>query len=1193
MMITNPPAATVLISTVVHNVARDFLSLADALLHSEHFANQISPTAVSDELSRFKLWAGNIAAHRRGRRSLEHRLRDADSLRCAVHDVLKDLVTALLNSLAIVKGDKTPWDEAEFSDSESDTSTDNLQGQTELKQLLASIATFVTSLFRLSMAIRDPAPSTQSTRTISADKSYFEPHDILHVQAKFPGAADYLGERLGRAISARRQYLSYREEHHKRLAKHIEKIEFEEPKTEHTSNSTEATSMPQIDRQNSPPILEEDDGASQTSFAPSLNAPIRAPSMPKKAQDLEFYECPLCFTIISIHERYMWKQHVFRDLHPYSCTFPHCTTADRLYESRHEWFQHELGAHRMAWECVEGCGKVFDTQQSFDEHVHMSHSDLIDVLPALERTSVRGADLAEQVQCLLCAKSMSLRALQKHMALHQQQLALFALPPSLDETEDDHNDSVDNDAQSSQDIDNSDKMSDASYTREADKSPNLKIPWWIHTQKNSWHMMDDDVQYSTTRQPPSIALQDHDIWTEVWAAWVSEEAIAEAGYSYNRLRHEPWPAGRLRGPRFAIEQALTYPQVRQLVQRTREILMQQKDIQPVSTDQLQDAGIVAAEVVQPRISEHDARATSALADEKHSRSNEEQALDVDPPYAFADLADSQPRFWPGMHQHTAALANARRQAEMQSKLSASVSKESVSTPARPPQSAIRDEVDGRLFEVEMVRSVRAMPKGERILPPCDRCRRLHMDCVKNFTACLGCSKKHATCSWREMQGIELTNSNVYSESLDSESGHLASTASPTATFGPRYDTDEPSPHPFRIVGHTAQQIPNSPHLQERTRQNSVESSAAATSDPSWDQKSSNFAELGRAEGRGKERSEILLAEKERQRAVEREEARRREQQEREDEAAKERRKERTRVLARNSSSSRPTQTRRLSKTLTVAEVEEQRRLLAMDAGQLQGESMLAEAPNREGRSALLRQQQQYPSYYDPRGGGIPGKPLGSAKGEKPVITIDSSTPFADFIEWWERSPEDNSSRRPADDGVGSPPPQPVMARNNRENVPGQTNRGVKRASNMRSLFPESASSQSDRKPEASPSDRTTISSNMDHEIRLRMHNESAAFSFQAEMEGRTLRSVPTEDGMADTDNARGDEASDHSEQQGHIMDDIRSPPIARQGRREADEASEGFTRTRVSRRDRVEQEARDDQEGRRQALRRGRDVTYH
>jgi hypothetical protein len=98
-------------------------------------------------------------------------------------------------------------------------------------------------LFRLSIAIRDPAPTTQSTKIISADKSYFEPHDILHVQAKYPGAPDYLAERLGRAISARRQYLSYREEHHRKLTKNIEKVGFEEPKTGEVPEQSRAAKL--------------------------------------------------------------------------------------------------------------------------------------------------------------------------------------------------------------------------------------------------------------------------------------------------------------------------------------------------------------------------------------------------------------------------------------------------------------------------------------------------------------------------------------------------------------------------------------------------------------------------------------------------------------------------------------------------------------------------------------------------------------------------------------------------------------------------------------------------------------------------------------------------------------------------------------------------------------------------------------
>lgn len=77
--------------------------------------------------------------------------------------------------------------------------------------------------------------------------------------------------------------------------------------------------------------------------------------------------------------------------------------------------------------------------------------------------------------------------------------------------------------------------------------------------------------------------------------------------------------------------------------------------------------------------------------------------------------------------------------------------------ARPgsqhPQSIEKD--DGGPFKAEMVARMEVLSKGERILPPCDRCRRLHMDCLKNLTACMGCTKKHAKCSWKEVREPEL------------------------------------------------------------------------------------------------------------------------------------------------------------------------------------------------------------------------------------------------------------------------------------------------------------------------------------------------------------------------------------------------------------------------------------------------------
>jgi hypothetical protein len=51
----------------------------------------------------------------------------------------------------------------------------------------------------------------------------------------------------------------------------------------------------------------------------------------------------------------------------------------------------------------------------------------------------------------------------------------------------------------------------------------------------------------------------------------------------------------------------------------------------------------------------------------------------------------------------------------------------------------------------------SIPRGTRVIPPCDRCRRLRMDCVKNLTSCGGCTRKHARCHWRDVTREELGN----------------------------------------------------------------------------------------------------------------------------------------------------------------------------------------------------------------------------------------------------------------------------------------------------------------------------------------------------------------------------------------------------------------------------------------------------
>ncbi|KAI9825524.1 MAG: hypothetical protein M1819_000516 [Sarea resinae] len=74
----------------------------------------------------------------------------------------------------------------------------------------------------------------------------------------------------------------------------------------------------------------------------------------------------------------------------------------------------------------------------------------------------------------------------------------------------------------------------------------------------------------------------------------------------------------------------------------------------------------------------------------------------------------------------------------------------------PPPRPVVERDDGGPFKVEMVARMEHLARGDRIIPPCDRCRRLHMDCLKNLTACTGCTKKHAKCSWKDVQEEELT-----------------------------------------------------------------------------------------------------------------------------------------------------------------------------------------------------------------------------------------------------------------------------------------------------------------------------------------------------------------------------------------------------------------------------------------------------
>jgi hypothetical protein len=102
----------------------------------------------------------------------------------------------------------------------------------------------------------------------------------------------------------------------------------------------------------------------------------------------------------------------------------------------------------------------------------------------------------------------------------------------------------------------------------------------------------------------------------------------------------------------------------------------------------------------------------------------------------------------------------------------------------------------------------SLPRGSRIMPPCDRCRRLKMDCLKNLSSCGGCTKKHARCHWKEVSRQEVQGL----EGFEDAERLAAEYANGTRRFSAEYaasDTsmDVDARSPFDYPSHTAATTP--------------------------------------------------------------------------------------------------------------------------------------------------------------------------------------------------------------------------------------------------------------------------------------------------------------------------------------------------------------------------------------------------
>ena len=288
------------------------------------------------------------------------------------------------------------------------------------------------------MTVRTTGSTSRYVKSRSIDVSHFERYDIDHVKYKCPNAPDFLIERLGKAISRRRQFLKYRERHATKLASiFVDDLSETVASTLDEDNGL-ASNEPKNGYDRPPSV------ATETSFATSLGdtSRVRLPSMPNEAADEQPFECPYCRTVATVENTRSWKKHVYRDLQPYVCTFEECLTPDDTYESRHRWFTHEIQKHRRIWTCSSHCSLEFPSADQLVEHIKSISSIPIsdEQIPILIEMRATSFDKANSSMCLLCKSLVSgSTQLMKHIGHHLEELSLFALP-ILDKNSDDLDD---------------------------------------------------------------------------------------------------------------------------------------------------------------------------------------------------------------------------------------------------------------------------------------------------------------------------------------------------------------------------------------------------------------------------------------------------------------------------------------------------------------------------------------------------------------------------------------------------------------------------------------------------------------------------------------------------------------------------------------------------------------------------------
>ncbi|KAK8071330.1 hypothetical protein PG997_011533 [Apiospora hydei] len=404
----------------------------------------------TDLKARFELWAGNLGAFHQStqRLSLDARVTNSPEIRKEIIRHLQDITEASHERL-----EATPPGEAHQDQTDRDSPVD------ECGVLIEVISQSLAFLFRLAVLVKAPGSESRWNRAMQRIDPFPDHFDYGHVISKYPymetDSGRQLAKRMAQANVKRRQFIQYCRDHTAHLS--TETTPSNDGVTEQVSSK--ATTLPPAMDLNILATEEFDDDTESlmtTSTTFDIETKLRLPFLNTLSPHGETFQCPICHTLRQFEREKSWKRHAYQDLRAYICTIGGGDCASEMFGNRKSWFDHEITQHRSSFICTL-CNRPCIDKSATVAHIKSFHGlHLPDHLSALVDsgrtvpTHFRASDcpfcdwplerrIRRSVSSEVRDEKVSRAELKRHIAMHQEQLALFVLPLS-DAVEDDEED---------------------------------------------------------------------------------------------------------------------------------------------------------------------------------------------------------------------------------------------------------------------------------------------------------------------------------------------------------------------------------------------------------------------------------------------------------------------------------------------------------------------------------------------------------------------------------------------------------------------------------------------------------------------------------------------------------------------------------------------------------------------------------